>query len=160
MEESFLVDFLKKLSIGELKKLEKEVRTNTMKCIDNERKTNEKLDKRLYKVEMDTFRDVVKYEYFEYGSKMVSKLSKLIWLYSTLIDIDKKIGRLEDLYLTISDFKDLNLGFGDFKEVREEKDMRIDDRIDDGRYDRRYNRRDDRRYNGRDDRRRDEFDEV
>ena len=120
MEESFLVDFLKKLSIEELKKLEKELRTNIMKCIDNERKTNEKLDKRLYEVEMDRIRDV-KYEYFEYGSKMVLKLSKLIWLYSTLMDIDKKIGRLEDLYLTISDFKDLNLGFGDFKEVREEK---------------------------------------
>ena len=52
MEESFFVDFLKKLSIEELKKLEKKVRTNIIKCLDDERKTNEKLDKRLYEVEM------------------------------------------------------------------------------------------------------------
>ena len=39
MEESFFVDFLKKLE---------KVRTNIIKCFDDERKTNEKLDERLY----------------------------------------------------------------------------------------------------------------
>ena len=78
MEETFLIEFLKKLRIEELKKLEKEIRTNIMKCLDNERKTNEKLDKILYEVEMDMIRDIVKDSdsYFGYRSQMVPKLRK------------------------------------------------------------------------------------
>ena len=76
MEESFFVDFLKKSSIEELKKLDKKVRTNIIKCFDDERKTNEKLDKRLYEVEFYMFREAMKdiYSYFEYGSEMPSKI--------------------------------------------------------------------------------------
>ena len=156
MDKSFLIEVQKKLRIEELKNLEKELRTIIIKCLDDERKTNEKLDKRLYEIEMDMFSDIVKdiYSYVVYGSEMVPKLRKSFWLYTILMDIDK---RLEDLNLGISDFKetreekDLNLGISDFKEVREEKYMRTDYRRRDDR------RRDDRR---RDDRRRDEFDEV
>ena len=66
MEESLFVDFLKKLSIEELKKLEKNVRTNIIKCFD----------------EMYMFRDAMKdvYSYFEYDSQIVIKLRKLYWL--------------------------------------------------------------------------------
>ena len=101
-----MIEVQKKLRIEELKNLEKELRTNIIKCLDDERKTNEKLDKRLYEVEMVMFRNIVKDSdsYFEYGSEMLSKLCKLFWLYSTLMDVDK---RLEDLNLGISDFKEM-----------------------------------------------------
>ena len=133
MDRSFLSEVKNKLTIEELKKFKKELQKNIIKCIDDERKTNEKLDKRLYEVEMDTLKVSTKdlYFYFENGS--LSKLRKSFWLYSFLMDIDK---RLEDLNLGISDFKemreeeDLNLGISYFKDMR------------------------------RDDRRRDEFDEV
>ena len=106
MEKSFLIEVQNKSRIEELKKFEKELRTNIIKCLDDERKTNEKLHKRLYEVEMDMFRVIVKDSdlYFEYGSEMPSKLCKLFQLYSRLMDIDK---RLEDLNLGISDFKEM-----------------------------------------------------
>ena len=106
MEESFFVDFLKKSSIEDLKKLEKKVRTNIIKCFDDERK-NEKLDKRLYEVEMYMFREAMKdiRSYFEYGSEMPSKLSRLYWLYSSFMNIDKILEDLEKSYIKFSDFK-------------------------------------------------------
>ena len=106
MEESFLMEVENKLTIEELKKLEKEFRENIMKCLDDERKTNEKLDKRLYEVEMDMFKAITKnlHFYFEYGSEMTSKLRNLISLYSRLMDIDKS---LEELNLGISDCKEM-----------------------------------------------------
>ena len=75
MEKSFLIEVQKKLRIEELKNLEKELRRNLMKCLYDERKTNEKLDKRLYEVEKVMFREIVKDSdlYFEYGSEMPSK---------------------------------------------------------------------------------------
>ena len=84
----------------------KELRENIIKFLDDERKTNEKLDKRLYEVEMEMFRDIVKdsYSFFERRSEIVPKLRKLFWLYSCLMDIDK---RLEELNLGISDFKEM-----------------------------------------------------
>ena len=106
MEKSFLIEVQNKLTTEELKKFEKKLRENIIKCLDDERKTNEKLDKRLYEVEMDMFSDTVKdsYSCFELGSEMPSKLCNLFWLYSRLMDIYK---RLEDLNLGISDFKEM-----------------------------------------------------
>ena len=101
MDKSFLIEVQNKFRIEELENFKKEVRTNIIKCLNDERKTNEKLDKRLYEVEMYMFRDIVKDIDLnvEYGSEMVPKLRKLFWLYSTLMDVDKK---LEDLNLQIS----------------------------------------------------------
>ena len=109
MDKSFLIEVQNKLRIEELENFKKEVRTNIRKCLDYERKTNEKIDKRLYEVEMDMFKAITKhlYFYFEYGSEMPSKLSNLISLYSRLMDFDKIL-------------KELNLGISDFKEMREE----------------------------------------
>ena len=114
MDKSFLIEVQKKLRIEELKNFEKELRTNIIKCLDDERKTNENLDKRLYEVEMVMFRDIVKDIHLnvEHGSEMPSKLRKSFWLYSILMDIDKRL-------------EDLNLGIGDFKEMREEKDLNL-----------------------------------
>ena len=93
METSFLIEIQKKLRIEELKNFEKELRTKIIKCLDDERKTNEKLDKRLYEVEMDTFSDIVKDIHLnvEFDSEMASKLRKSFWLYSILMDIDKRV---------------------------------------------------------------------
>ena len=106
MDKSFLTEVKNMLTTEELKKLGKELQENIIKCLDDERKTNEKLDKRLYEVEMDMFRDIVKdsYSCFEFGSEMPSKLGNLFWLYSRLMDIDK---RLEDWNFGISDFKEM-----------------------------------------------------
>ena len=115
MDKTFLIEVQNKSRIEELKKFEKELRTNIIKCLDDERKTNEKLDKRLCEVEMVMFRDIVKDIDLnvEYGSEMVPKLSNLFWLYSRLMEIDK---RLEDLNLVISDFKEMRE-----EEMREEE---------------------------------------
>ena len=77
-----------------------------IKCIDDERKTNEKLDKRLYEVETVMFADILKDidSYIEHRSEMVQNLRKSFWLYSFLMDIDK---RLEEFNLAISDFKEM-----------------------------------------------------
>ena len=109
MEKRFLIEVQKKLRIEELKNLEEELRTNIIKCLDDERKTNEKLDKRSYEVEMVMFRDIVKDLDLnvEYGSEMVPKLRNFFWLYSRLMDIDKIL-------------EDLNLGISYFKEMKEE----------------------------------------
>ena len=105
-----MTEVKKKLTTEELKKFGKEFREKIIKCLDDERETNEKLDKRLYEVGMIMFRDIVKDIHFnvEYGSEMVPKLRKSFWLYSNLMDIDKRL-------------EDLNLGISDFKEMREEE---------------------------------------
>ena len=55
---------------------------------------------------MYMFRDVMKdiHSYFECNSQIVAKLRKLYWLYSSLMNIDK---RLEELNLGISDFEEM-----------------------------------------------------
>ena len=100
MDKSFFIKVKNKLTIEALKKLKKELRENIIKCLDEERKTNVKLDKKLYEVEMDMFRDVMKDIdlKFEYRSE----LHDLIWLYSSLMDIDKK---LENVNLGITYLK-------------------------------------------------------
>ena len=95
MDKSFFIKVKNKLTIEALKKLKKELRENIIKCLDEE-----KLDKKLYEVEMDIFRDVMKDIdlKFEYRSE----LRDLIWLYSSMMGIDK---RLENVNLGISYFK-------------------------------------------------------
>ena len=60
MDKSFLTEVKNKLTTEELKKFEKELRKNVIKCLDDERKTNEKLDKRLHEVEMGMFKAIKK----------------------------------------------------------------------------------------------------
>ena len=99
MQKSFLFgvedEFEKEISIKEFKK---ELRENIVKCLDDERKKSVKLDKRLYEVEIDMFEVVVRDIKSRPGhpSKTLSKLQDLIRLYSTLMDIDKK---MEDVKL-------------------------------------------------------------
>ena len=55
------------------------------------------------------FREAMKdiYSYFEYGSEIPSKLSRLYWIYSSLINIDKIMEDFKKSYITISDFKEI-----------------------------------------------------
>ena len=71
MDKSFLTEVQNKSRIEELKIFEKELREKIIKCLDDERKTNEKLDKRLYEFELNMFRDILKDidSYFVYRSQ-------------------------------------------------------------------------------------------
>ena len=108
MDKSFLTEVKNNLTMEELKKFKKELRENITKCLDDERKTNEKFDKRFYEAEMDMFSGILKDidSYFEYRSQIVSKLRNSFWLYSFLMDIDK---RLEDVNFRINDLKEMTL---------------------------------------------------
>ena len=94
MEKTFSFEseneFEKEISIKDFKK---ELRENIVKCLDDERKKSKKLDKRLYEVEIDMFEVVVRDIKSRPGrpSKSLTKLQDLIGLYSTLMDIDKKM---------------------------------------------------------------------
>ena len=87
MEKSFFIEVKNKLNIEELKKNIKELREKIIKCLDEERKTNVKLDKKLYEVEM--VRNVIKDTDLKFGYPSV--LHDLIWLYSSLMDVDRKM---------------------------------------------------------------------
>ena len=84
-------EFEKEINIKDFKK---ELRENIVKCLNEERKKSKKLDKRLYDLEIDMFevvvRDLKSCPRLR-PSKSLSKLQDLIRLYSTLIDIDKKM---------------------------------------------------------------------
>ena len=99
-------EFEKEISIKEFKK---ELRENIVKCIADERKKSVKLDKRLYEVEIDMFEVVVRDIKSRPGrpSKSLSKLQDLIRLYSTLMDIDKK---MEDVKLGFKKYFEETLG--------------------------------------------------
>ena len=103
MDKSFLIKVKNNLTIKSLKKLNKELRENIIKCLDEERKTNVKLDKSLYEYEKDMFgyvmKDIVLFD-LEFENR--SELRDLIWLYSSLMDNDKN---LENVKLGISYFK-------------------------------------------------------
>ena len=79
---------------GEFKK---EGREDIVKCLDDERKANLEIDKRLYELELNMFTVLMKEIdwYIDYHSETVSKLRDFIWLYSYLLDIDKKNGICE-----------------------------------------------------------------
>ena len=110
MEKKFLIEaeneFEKEISIKEFKK---ELRENIVKCLDDERKKSVKFDKRLYEVEIDMFEVVVRDIKSRPGrtSKSLSKLQDLIRLYSTLIDIDKK---MEDVKVGFKKYFEDKLG--------------------------------------------------
>ena len=76
-----------------IKEFNKELRENIVNCLNEERKKSKKRDKRLYELEIDMFDVVVRDIKSRPGrpSKSLSKLQDLIRLYSTLIDIDKKM---------------------------------------------------------------------
>ena len=82
----------------------KELREKIIKCLDEERKTNVKLDKKLYECEKDMFNNFMKDIIFEFGYP--AELDHLIWLYSSLMDIDKKL-------------ENVNLGIRYFEVMRE-----------------------------------------
>ena len=86
MEESFFY-------ADENKELKKQVREDIVNCLEEERKKNTELNKRLYELELDMFIVLKKHmdSYFERHSEMASKLHDEIWLYSYLMDIDEKM---------------------------------------------------------------------
>ena len=65
-----------------------------------ERKKSKKLDKRLFELEIEMFGFVVKDIKSKPGRplKSLSKLEDLISLYSSLMDIDKKISDIKKIY--------------------------------------------------------------
>ena len=75
----------------ENEEFKKEFREDIVKCLDDERKTNVNLNKRLYELEMDMFVVLMKDIDSYCHSELVSKLHDFIWLYSYLMDIDKKM---------------------------------------------------------------------
>ena len=75
----------------ENEEFKKEVREDIVKCLDDERKTNVKFDKRLYELEMDMFLVLMKDIDLYCHSELVTKLRDFIWLYSYLMDIDEKM---------------------------------------------------------------------
>ena len=81
----------KSLFVFENEKFKKELREDIVKCLNEERKTDVNLNKRLYDLEMDKFVDLMKDIDSYCQSELVTKLRDLIWLYSYLMDIDKKM---------------------------------------------------------------------
>ena len=84
MEESFFYT-------DENKELKKQVREDIVKCLEEEKKKNTELNKRLYELELDVFLVLKKeiHSYFEVRSEIDTKLHDFIWLYSYLMDFAK-----------------------------------------------------------------------
>ena len=83
-----------------IKDFGKVLRENIIKCLNEERKKSKKLDKRLFELEIEMFGLVVKDIKSKPGrpSKTLSKIEDLIRLYSSLMDIDKKISDIKKMY--------------------------------------------------------------
>ena len=83
-----------------IKDFGKVLRENIIKCLHEERKKSKKLDKRLFELEIEVFGLVVKDIKSKPGrpSKSSSQLEDLIRLYSSLMDIDKKISDMKKIY--------------------------------------------------------------
>ena len=83
-----------------IKDFGKVLRENIIKCLNEERKKSKKLNKRLVELEIEMFGLVVKDIKSKPGrpSKSLSKLEDLIRLYSSLMDIDKKISDIKKIY--------------------------------------------------------------
>ena len=69
-------------------------------CLNEERKKSKKLDKRLFEIEIEKFGLAVKDIKSKPGRplKSLTKLEDLIKLYSSLMDIDKKISDIKNYY--------------------------------------------------------------
>ena len=83
-----------------IKDFGKVLREKITKCLNEERKKSKKLDKRLFELEIEMFGLVVKDIKSKPGRplKSLSKLEDLIRLYSSLMDIDKKISDIKKIY--------------------------------------------------------------
>ena len=83
-----------------IKDLEKLLREKISKCINEERKKSNKLDKRLFELEIDMMEDLVKDKRSKPGrpSNSISRLDDWIRDYSSIKDIDKKIRDLKKIY--------------------------------------------------------------
>ena len=86
MEKSFFNEV-------ENEEFKKQIREDIVKCLDDERKINTNLNKRLYELEMDMLLILMKDidSYFVRNSEIATKLQDFTWLYSYLMDIDKKM---------------------------------------------------------------------
>ena len=104
MDKSYFIEVKNKLNNEELKKNIKEIQEKIIKCLDEERKTNEELDIKLYEVELLKFRNVIKDIFLEFEIR--SELRDLIWLYFSLMDINKRM-------------KNVNLGISFLEVMRE-----------------------------------------
>ena len=90
MDKSCFLKIKKNLNNKSLKKFKKELRENIIKVFEDERKTNENLDKILYRHEKYMFGGVMEYiDLFNLELENCSELRDLIWLYSSLLDIKK-----------------------------------------------------------------------
>ena len=77
----------------ENEEFKKQIRKDIVKCLDDERKINTNLNKRLYELDMDMLLILMKDidSYFVRNSEIATKLQDFTWLYSYLMDIDKKM---------------------------------------------------------------------
>ena len=92
----------KKINIKDFGKV---LREKITKCLNEERKKSKKLDKRLFELEIAMFGFVVKDIKSKPGRplKSLSKLEDLIRLYSSMMDIDKKISDIKNIYFQYFD---------------------------------------------------------
>ena len=95
-----------------IKEFGKVLRENIVKCLNEEGKKSKKLNRRLFELEIDMFEVVVRDIKSRPGrpSKTLSKLQDLIRLYSSLMDVDKKMS-------------DIKNGFKQYFEKESERDF-------------------------------------
>ena len=83
----------------------KVLREKITNCLNEERKKSKKLDKILFEIEIEKFGLAVKDIKSKRGRplKSLTKLEDLIKLYSSLMDIDKKISDIKNIYFQYFD---------------------------------------------------------
>ena len=81
------------------------MREKITNCLNEERKKSKKLDKILFEIEIEKFGLAVKDIKSKRGRplKSLTKLEDLIELYSSLMDIDKKISDIKNIYFQYFD---------------------------------------------------------
>ena len=81
------------------------MREKITNCLNEERKKSKKLDKILFEIEIEKFGLAVKEIKSKRGRplKSLTKLEDLIKLYSSLMDIDKKISDIKNIYFQYFD---------------------------------------------------------
>ena len=75
----------------ENKEFKNQVRQDIVVYLEEERKTNVKLNKRLNELELDKFILLMKDIDSYCSSELATKLRDVIWLYSYLVEIDEKM---------------------------------------------------------------------
>ena len=83
-----------------IKDFKKVLREKITKCLNEERKKSKKLEKRLFELEIEMFGRAVKDIKSKPGRplKSLSKLEDLIKLYSSLMDIGKKMIDIKNIF--------------------------------------------------------------